>query len=121
MISNGVRYSIFQNLGPSATACHLDPAGVVMACESVIREIARGCDLVILSKFGKLEAEGGGFNDAFAAALDANIPILTSVAPSFQKEWNAFAAPYFEMLPPNAELLGTWWNAVHATKLELAS
>lgn len=37
------------------------------------RGIASGCDLVVLSKFGKLESIGQGLNSAFKAALAAGV------------------------------------------------
>src|SRR5215475_3924257 len=52
------RFSIFQDLGPGSTVCHLDGVGALAAADSVRRDIAAGCDLVLLSKFGKLEANG---------------------------------------------------------------
>ena len=68
-ITDGRRYPIFQDLGSGSTACSLDPRGVVDACAAVCRDIAAGCDLVVLSKFGKLEAESGsGLLAAFATA-----------------------------------------------------
>src|SRR5262249_21250311 len=79
------RFAIFQDLGPGSKGCHLDGAGMSMAAEAVQRDIASGCDLVVLSKFGKLEANGGGLRDAFSAAIGAGVPVLTSVSATFEK------------------------------------
>lgn len=120
-VSNGARFQLFQDLGRGSAACCLDPAGVVAACEDVVREIASGCDLVILSKFAKLEVSGSGLTSAFAAALEYGVPVITAVAPMFQESWNSFAAPYFEMLPPRAAAIDDWWQAVAPLKQKLAS
>lgn len=120
-ISNGARFPLFQDLGRGSTACCLDPAGVVMACEDVVRDIVSGCDLLILSKFAKLEGSGSGLTSAFAAALEYDVPVLTAVSPVFQESWNNFAAPYFEMLPPTAAALDDWWQAIAPLKHRLAS
>jgi hypothetical protein len=109
------RYPIFQDLGPAATACRLDASGVISACEAVRRDIEAGCDLLILSKFGKLEAERSGLMSAFAAAIDANVPILTSVSPKFDEAWSRFAAPLFVVLPPDAGQIDRWWRDVQGT------
>jgi hypothetical protein len=106
------RYPIFQDLGPGSTACSLDADGVVTACEAVRRDIAAGCDLVVLSKFGKLEAGRSGLAWAFVAAVEAQAPILTSVAPKFDAEWTAFAAPLFVILPPDESAIQRWWDGV---------
>jgi stage V sporulation protein SpoVS len=120
-ISNGARFRLFQDLGRGSSACCLDPAGVVTACEDVVRDIISGCDLVILSKFAKLEVGGSGLTAAFATALEYEVPVITAVSPVFQESWNNFAAPYFEMLPPNAAAIDDWWQASAPLKHKLAS
>jgi len=70
-----------------AEACHLDPGGVLAAGEAVCRDVTAGCDLVVLSKFGKLEAARGGLAGAFAAAFAAHVPVLTSVGAPFRTAW----------------------------------
>lgn len=109
-IGDGRRFRIFQDLGPSSTGCSLDSAGIVTACGAVLQEISEGCDLLVLSKFGKLEAERSGLSAAFAAGVEAQIPILTSVAPKFDAQWGAFASPLFEMLPPRMAAIEAWWR-----------
>jgi hypothetical protein len=67
-IANGKLFSIFQDLGPGPTACH-DELGVLSAAAAVQQDVAAGCDLVLLSKFGKLEADRKGLFSAFRVAL----------------------------------------------------
>ncbi|MFT4025886.1 MAG: DUF2478 domain-containing protein [Novosphingobium sp.] len=111
-IVDGSRYPIFQDLGSGSSACSLDPRGVVDACAAVCRDIAAGCDLVVLSKFGKLEAESGsGLLAAFAAALEAGVPILTAVSPRNSERWHAFAAPYYQVIAPSLSEIAAWWAA----------
>jgi Protein of unknown function (DUF2478) len=111
-LGNGERFPIFQDLGPSAPACHLAGDGAVMAAAAVQRDIAAGCDLVVLSKFGKLEAEGRGLRDAFGAAIEARIPVLTSVSARFAAAWESFAAPLFVVVPDDVDRIDAWWQAV---------
>lgn len=111
-LTDGGIYPIFQDLGPSSTACGLDADSIVTACEAVRRDIAAGCDLVVLSKFGRLEAERTGLADAFAAGVEANAPILTSVAPKFAAPWQAFADPLYVVLPADLAALQAWWRSV---------
>ena len=114
------RFSVFQDLGPNSAACHLDGAGMVMAADAVRRDIERGCDLVVLSKFGKVEAARSGLAPAFASAMEASIPILTSVSPKFGEAWDRFAAPLYVILPPELVAIEDWWAAVGA-KAEVIS
>jgi Protein of unknown function (DUF2478) len=113
-IGTGEQFPIFQDLGPGSTACHLDGGGMLPAAEAVRRDIAAGCDLVLLSKFGKLEAANSGLADAFAAAIEAHVPVLTSVSPAFDAAWAKFAAPLFVALPADPAEIDAWWRAVRA-------
>lgn len=109
-LGDGRSYPIFQDLGPGSTACSLDAISLVEACEQVRRDIAAGCDLVILSKFGKLEAESrSGLLPAFADAIEAGIPILTAVSPKFEEQWSAFATPLDVRLKADAGAIDAWW------------
>ncbi|MFI4973659.1 MAG: DUF2478 domain-containing protein [Caulobacterales bacterium] len=109
-IGDGRTFSIAQDLGGASSACKVDAGGIVAACEAVCRAIDAGCDLVVLSKWGKVEADRSGLAAAFAAAVDAGVPILTSVAPRFTSAWEQFAAPMFVILPPQLSSLADWWR-----------
>jgi hypothetical protein len=111
-LGNGERFPIFQDLGPGSKTCHLAGAGALAAADAVRRDIAAGCDLVLLNKFGKLEAAGGGLRDAFGAAMEAGVPVLTSVSSGFAAAWQSFAAPLFVVVPADADMIDAWWNAV---------
>ncbi|MCK0196614.1 DUF2478 domain-containing protein [Ancylobacter sp. 6x-1] len=113
-LSGGRLFRIDQDLGPCATACHLDASGVVAACAALMDTIAGGCELAVISKFGKLEAERGGLGDAFAAAVGRGVPVLTAVAPSFAPAWARFAGPLAGFAPPDDAILDAWWHAVRA-------
>jgi len=104
------RYPIFQDLGPGSTGCALDSASLVTAGEQVRRDIADGCELVVLSKFGKFEAENGsGLLPAFVAAIEAGIPVLTAVAPKFMPAWARFADSFYVVLPAERQSIESWW------------
>lgn len=111
-IGTGERFPIFQDLGPGSAACHLDGAAMLPATEAVRRDIAAGCDLVLLNKFGKLEAANSGLVDAFRAAIEADVPVLTSVSPSHEAAWAQFATPLFVTLAANPAEIDAWWQAV---------
>ena len=118
---DGARYAIFQDLGSGAKGCHLSGDGAIEAAAAVCRDIAAGCDLVMLSKFGTLESKGGGLRDAFVAAMDAGVPVLTAVSPAYMAKWEAFATPLFTVLPPNAERIDAWWQSVRPAAQRFSS
>jgi hypothetical protein len=64
--------------------------------------IARGADLVILSKFSNLEAERGGLSDAFRAAVAAGLPVATAVLSAVAEAWRDFVGPLSEYGPHDA-------------------
>jgi hypothetical protein len=113
-LRDGARYPIFQDLGRGSEACHLAGDGALVAATAVAKDIETGCDLVILSKFGKLEVDGGGLRDAFVAAIEAGVPVLTSVSPKQAAPWQTFAAPLFMPIAADAGEIEAWWESVRA-------
>ncbi len=89
-ISSGRSYSMFLETPPADTSCHLDARGVEGACAAVLDQIASS-DVVVLSKFGKLEAAGGGLAPAFRAAIAAGKPLLTTVSELHRAAWETIA------------------------------
>lgn len=107
-------YPIFQDLGAGSTTCHLAGSDALAAAAAVRRDIAQGCDLVVLSKFGKLEAAGGGLREAFVAAVEADVPLLTSVSTPFKEAWESFATSLFVTVPAEFEQIDAWWQTMQA-------
>ncbi|MTW14763.1 DUF2478 domain-containing protein [Rhodoplanes serenus] len=113
-LTDGRRVSISQDLGPGSTACNLDPGGLAAACALAQAAIAAGADLVILSKFGKQEADRRGLTEAFQAAIAADLPVVTAVAPPLADAWAAFAGPLATPVTADAEALEVWWRRYRA-------
>lgn len=78
-IATGQQISIRQEGPVDVNACQLEPDGVAQAARMVLEQIATA-DLIVLSKFGKLEARQQGLWQAFEAVLDAEKPLLTTVS-----------------------------------------
>lgn len=107
-IASGQPFAIYLQAPPDHTSCHLDAAGVDAACAAVRRQIP-GSDLVVLSKFGKLEAVGSGLADAFHAAIAAGKPTLTSVSDRHRDAWQA-TMPGAISLPADRAAIRSWWR-----------
>ncbi len=107
-LKSGARYPLKQDLGSGSISCSLDLASLAAACLSVETAIEQGCDFVIISKFGKMEASGGGLAGAFYAAIAADRPIVTSVSPSLTEAWNGFANPLTKFVRPDYDAIETW-------------
>lgn len=108
-VCSGVRYPLYQDLGPHSTACCLNPSGIAEACQDVIREMD-ACDVVVLSKFGKLEAERAGLLDAFVRAGFLSKPVLTSASPAFSPSYLGFVGPFGALAPADESYLKAWMS-----------
>lgn len=111
-LATGVLHHIGQDLGRHASACHLDSSGVAAACQSAMNALAEGCDVLVLAKFGKLEAARSGLVDAFGRAMERDVPVLTSVAPSSMASWAAFEGGLARLAAPDADIIDAWWRAL---------
>lgn len=109
-VVTGSTYSIYLDMPEAGRTCHIDASGAERACAAILAQID-ACNLLVLSKFGKLEAAGGGLFTAFASAVDAGTPLLTTVSAKHLPAWNAFA-PGATTLPPEMAALQHWWTAV---------
>lgn len=111
-IATGQIYSIHLDVPPADADCHIDAGGMSEACSGLMGQIA-AADLVILSKFGKLEAAKKGLFPAFAAAIAAGKPLLTTVSPKHVDALKTFA-PAAAWLGADDPSLAHWWQAARS-------
>jgi nucleoside-triphosphatase THEP1 len=107
-IASGKAYSIQLDASPAGTSCHLDAAGVEDASAALLDQIA-SADIVILSKFGKLEAMHKGLWPALSAALAAGKPLLTTVSPRHAATLKAIV-PEALWLEADDRAVEHWWR-----------
>ncbi len=112
-VVSGKAYSIYVETPRAETSCHLDTDGVETACAELLKQIA-DCDIVVLSKFGKLEAMGEGLAPAFKAAFAAGKPVLTTVSAKHRDAWRAFA-PETTFLSADDVTIMMWWQSLRTT------
>lgn len=108
-IGSGRRFAMALAHPPINTRCRLDAEGVQAACSRLLDQIP-GADIVLLSKFGKLEASRKGLWPAFTMAISAGKPVLTTVS---EKHVDALktVAPRVAWLEADAASLGRWRKA----------
>lgn len=104
-LRSGQLHDISQNLGAASQACCLDPGALVQAGGVLRQALADGVQLLVINRFGVAEAEGGGFIDEFAAAVQAGVPVITVVGPACRSAWQRFTAGHFHTLPTDANAL----------------
>ncbi|HEX6959420.1 MAG TPA: DUF2478 domain-containing protein [Ferrovibrio sp.] len=109
-IATGRRISIAEDRGQAATACRLDLSGLALAYAAVKANFA-AADLVVVSKFGKTEAEGGGLRGLVAEAMEAQVPVLVGLPERCLSAWMDFAGEYGRPLQLNGAALYRWLAA----------
>ncbi|WP_183625525.1 DUF2478 domain-containing protein [Novosphingobium sediminicola] len=114
-IHDGARFPLGQDLGCEAQGCTLDSGALVSAAAWVETRLSQPCDLLILSKFGKMEAEAGsGLLSCLLIALDRAVPVLLTISPRFVEAWAEFAGPYAQTLPPDMAAVESWLEQITA-------
>jgi len=90
-LTTGVRTDLFEDRGPGARGCRLDVAALAEVNAQVARSLDADPELLILNKFGKVEAEGRGLLDLVAIAIDRGIPVVIGVPIRNLEAWRNFA------------------------------
>lgn len=111
LLGSDVTIPISQDLGPLSRGCRVDPAGMAAAVGLAEAALAHHPRLLIVNKFGKHEAEGGGFRPLIGQALMQGVPVLTTLSPRNRTAFEAFADGLAEPLPGYAEALLAWCRA----------
>ena len=93
-LATGNVHKISDDRGPQARGCVLNTDCLLRACEAAERGLNRQTDLLVLCKFGKAEAEGGGFRTLMTRALELAVPVLIGVPPVNLEAFRAFAANF---------------------------
>lgn len=110
----GDRYPLFQNLGSASTACSIDPGSIATASTVLRQALTAQPDLVVVNRFGGLEANGGGFAAEMLALMADGVPLVTVVADEYQLDWRFFTGRAGVELPPREEALRAWFAALPA-------
>ena len=109
ILGQGDVLRISEDRGRHARGCRLDAIGLAEAVARVERDLDRsGVALVIVNKFGKQEAEGGGFREAIGKALVAGVPVLTAVSKGNLPEFLTFAEGLATEVPPDFDSVLAW-------------
>ena len=97
-----------EDRGKEARGCRLDRGALSEAAALLSASLENGPEIVILNKFGKLEAEGRGLRDALADAVQLGMPIVVGVPYRNIEQWRNFAEGLAEECPINSSRLHEW-------------
>jgi hypothetical protein len=109
---SGARTELFEHRGKGASGCRLDVAALTDVIARIERALQQGPDLLVLNKFGKVEAEGGGLVDPIAAAIDRDIPVIIGVPARNLAAWRAFAGDLAVEFAAEFDAIAEWLERV---------
>lgn len=98
-LSTGRLHPISEHRGEAARGCMLDVDRLLRACAAAEAGITERTALVVLSKFGKVECEGGGVRGLIESALERGIPVMIGVPAINLQPFRAFAADLARLVP----------------------
>lgn len=92
-LASGEIIRISEDRGALARGCRLDHDGLARACALVLSSL-KHCDLILLNKFGKTEAEGGGFRCIVSDALGLEVRVVIGVPRRNFAAWRDYAGAF---------------------------
>jgi hypothetical protein len=108
-LAGGEIVAISENRGKHARGCRLDIGVLTELAEAVQSSLqADEPRLLVINKFGKIEADGGGLREAIADAAALGIPVLVGVPLRNLESWRSFAGSLATELKPEAAAIGGW-------------
>ncbi len=107
-IDSGRTFDLMQNLGPCASGCRLDSGALAEVAGLLAQSLARKPDLLLISRFGRAEAEGRGFIAEIGAAAAMGQPTLVGVSRKRAADWRAYAGEFACELPCDADAVLAW-------------
>jgi nucleoside-triphosphatase THEP1 len=113
LLHSGERMPLYQDLGPLASGCRLDPGRLLDAGAQVASAMAQGADLLIINRFGQQESEGKGLLHLIVEALTADIPLVIAVPSNRFDAWIKFADGMSVRLSCDRRALDQWWAKLH--------
>lgn len=110
VLPDGPVFRISQPLGRRARGCRLD-GGVIEAIAVEVEARLAGADLLVVNKFGKLEAQGRGLCSAIVQATDMDLPTLVGVNELNLKDFLAFSGGTARRIDAGAQAVLDWISA----------
>src|SRR3569623_936139 len=85
------QFQLSEYRGPDARGCRLDHSRLSAAAGLLIAVLDQDLELIVLNKFGKIEAEGGGLRDLLGRADQGGVPLVVGVPYRNLAQWRHFA------------------------------
>jgi nucleoside-triphosphatase THEP1 len=87
-------FQLSQDRGAFAGGCRLDRQAISLAAALLADRVAEPCDLLIINKFGRTEAEGSGLREVIVRAVERNLPAVIGVPRRNLSAWQDFSGEF---------------------------
>jgi hypothetical protein len=119
-LASGERTELFERRGSGAQGCRLDVAALTDVTARIERVLQHDPALLVLNKFGKVEAEGGGLVDPIAVAIDRGIPVIIGVPARNLPAWRGFASDLAVEFTGDSGAIADWLDLVCSQRIASA-
>lgn len=119
-LASGHRTLLFEDRGAGARGCRLDVAALVEASMKIESSLDNDPALLVLNKFGKVEAEGGGMCGLMGKALERGIPTIIGVPARNLDTWRNFSGEFSIELSEDINQIGDWLAKLEQCRVLLA-
>jgi nucleoside-triphosphatase THEP1 len=109
-IGTGEYHRMTQRLGSGSVSCNVDAEAIELLAVSLMAELHRGVDLVVVNRFGKRESEGAGFCCVIERATELGIPVLTVVKESWKDAWLDYGGDWVTTLTAESSDILNWYE-----------
>jgi hypothetical protein len=98
--------------GCDSLGCRLDSQRLAQVAADIETAVAKRADLLLINRFGKLEADGFGLINLVRKAARAGIPVLIAVPEHRFAAWLRHSGGMNVRLPCRQAALDRWWLSV---------
>lgn len=105
---SGTVLQLSEDCGKESRGCRLDRSILTEAAGLLLSALEERPDIMILNKFGKVEAEGEGLRDALAKAVELEVPIVVGVPFRNVDQWRIFAGDLAEECQTDSPRIRDW-------------
>jgi hypothetical protein len=88
--------------------CRIDPAAVEEAAALIAASFRKCPELLLVNKFGRLEADGGGLAEVISNAVDQGIAVIVGVPERNLASWRSFTNGLAEEATLDSPRLQQW-------------
>ncbi len=111
-LPDGEIIELAHDFGAPTSGCRPAAGQMSAARRKLDAAITAGADLVIINRFGRMEAGGHGFADAIRDAVAAEIPVVITVPELRFSTWTHFSRGMGVKLRCARAPLDRWWLGV---------